>query len=205
LGGGQGLAQVCVGWASVLQVCVGAASHVHEGTLQWREPSEGKEVVGEEQYCRGGVRGREVCCAGTSWDAVVIYMGSTWEGILGKEYVGAVHPMPCRESGLTGSLAVVGATLWREACSGPSQLQAQEKRGEMETCRSMYGWGCGPVGRAATCAHEGAGLEHRGRGRIDVLYRSTLEQCLPVFWRVPLDCWCPVALGSRSGGSRPRA
>jgi hypothetical protein len=184
----------------------GAALHVREGALQWREPSEGKEVVGEEQYCRGGLGGRQVCCAGPSWDAAVIYMGEHMGGvgILGKEYVGAVHPMPCRESGLTGSLTLVGATLWREACSGPSQLQAQGKRGEVENCWSIHGGG-GPVGRAATCAHEGAGLEHKGRGRVDVLYRSTLEQCFPVFWRVPLDGWCPVALGSRSGGSRPRA
>jgi hypothetical protein len=57
-----------------------------------------------------------------------------------------VHPMPCRESGLTGSLAVVGATLWREACSGPSQLQAQGKTGEVEACWSIHGEGVDLLG-----------------------------------------------------------
>jgi hypothetical protein len=57
-----------------------------------------------------------------------------------------VHPMPCRESGLTGSLTVVGATLWREACSGPSQLQAQGKTGEVEACWSIHGEGVDLLG-----------------------------------------------------------
>jgi hypothetical protein len=45
--------------------------------------------------------------------------------------------MLCKESGLTWSLTVVGATQWRETCSGPSQLKV--KRGEVETCRSIHG------------------------------------------------------------------
>jgi hypothetical protein len=48
--------------------------------LQWREPFGGKEEVGEEQYCRGGLGGREVCCAGPSWDAALFTWGSAWEG-----------------------------------------------------------------------------------------------------------------------------
>jgi hypothetical protein len=80
MGGGQGLAQVCVGWASVLQVCMGAASHVHAGTLQWREPSEGKEVVGEEQYCRGGL-GVERCAVQALVGMQRLFTwGSAWEG-----------------------------------------------------------------------------------------------------------------------------
>jgi hypothetical protein len=185
----------------------GAASHVHAGTLQWREPSEGKEVVREEQYCRGGLEGREVCCAGPSWDAVVIYVGEHvgGVGILGKGYVGQC--ILC----LVGSQASQGASQLWEPHTVEGGLQwskpasgTGEDRGGGGLLEHSWGGG-GPVGRAATCAHEGAGLERRGRGRVDVLYRSTLEQCSPVFWRMPLDGWCPVALGSRSGGSRPRA
>jgi hypothetical protein len=106
---------------------------------------------------------------------------------------------PHREPRSCGSHTVEGGLQWSKPASGTG-----EERGGGGLLEHSWGGG-GPVGRAATCAHEGAGLERRGRGRVDVLYRSTLEQCSPVFWRMPLDGWCPVALGSRSGGSRIRA
>jgi hypothetical protein len=124
-GGGILEGNGCGGWTgSCTSVCWmgqcpagvrGAASHVHAGTLQWREPSEGKEVVGEEQYCRGGLGGRQVCCAGPSWDAAVIYVGEHvgGAGILGKEYVGQC--ILC----LVGSQASQGASqLWEPHCGG---------------------------------------------------------------------------------------
>jgi hypothetical protein len=58
----------------------GAALHVREGALQWREPSEGKEVVGEEQYCRGGL-GVERCAVQALVGMQRLFTwGSAWEG-----------------------------------------------------------------------------------------------------------------------------
>jgi hypothetical protein len=42
-------------------------------------------------------------------------------------------------------------------------------------------------------------------GGLILLYRSTLEQCFPVLWRVTLGGWCPVVLVAGIGGSRLRA
>jgi hypothetical protein len=75
---------------------------------------------------------------------------------------GQWHPVPWREPSLAGSLTLVGATLWKEPRSGPSQVLAQRKRGELETCMGIDGkcardglvsW---RVHGTASCAHEGA-------------------------------------------------
>jgi hypothetical protein len=83
------------------------------------------------------------------------------------------HPVPWREP----SLEVVGATLWKEPCSGPSQVWAQRKRGELETCMGIDGK-CARDGLVswrvhgiASCACEGTSrwreqLRAQGKGLV---------------------------------------